>query len=386
MRLLHLSDLHIGKHVNEFPMLDDQKHVFQHVLDALGPQKIDAVLIAGDVYDKSAPSAEAVALADWFLSELIARGVAVLVIPGNHDSAERIAYGGAIMERQGLHVAPRYTGTIMQVALQDEHGTVVFWLVPFLRPALVRPFAPDEKIENYTDALRWALRTQPLDQSVRNVALAHQFVTAGGASPERCDSETVAVGGVDNVDAAVFDGFDYVALGHIHTPQHVGRQTVRYAGSPLKYSFSERAPKRAPIVSLGAKGSEPVLDYLDLPPLHDMREIRGPLDELVAEDVVAAAPADDYLHVTLTDENPPLDALARLRAAYPNVMTLDFDNARTRAAETSLVSQGADKKAAPLELFRTFFAEQNGADLTPAQDKIVQRALDAAAEKEATRR
>lgn len=386
MRLLHLSDLHIGKHVNEFSLLDDQRHVFQYVLDALEPQRIDAVLIAGDVYDKSAPSAEAVALADWFLSALVAHDVAVLVIPGNHDSAERIAYGGKIMERQGLYVAPRYAGEIKQVALQDEHGTVVFWLVPFLRPALVRPYAPDEKIENYTDALRCALEAQALDQNVRNVALAHQFVTAGNDSPERCDSETVAVGGIDNVDAAVFDGFDYVALGHIHTPQHVGRQTMRYAGSPLKYSFSERAPKRAPIVTLGAKDSEPEIDYLDLTPLHDMREIRGPLDELVAEDVVAAAPADDYLHVTLTDENPPLDALARLRAVYPNVMTLDFDNARTRAAETSQVGQGTDKEASPLELFRTFFAEQNGSDLTPTQDKIVRRALDAATEKEATRR
>lgn len=402
MRLLHIADLHIGKRVCEFSMLEDQRHVLSQVVDMLGAHEADALLVAGDLYDKATPSAEAVALVDWFLSEVAETGVPAIVIPGNHDSAERVAYAGAMLARQGIHVAPVYDGTIRPVELADDDGPVRIWPIPFVRPATVRHFFPDEDISDYTDALRVVVGSCTLDRSVRNVAVAHQFVTAGATSPELSDSE-VSVGGLDNVDAGVFSGFDYVALGHIHRPQRIGSDTVRYAGSILKYSFSEAlGSKSAVLVELGAPGADvdgaPGADaaeagesdaagadmarageghasgarvsceLLPLEPLHDLRRIRGPLEALVAPDVVAAADAEDYLQVVLTDENPEVDAVARLRASYPNVMSIEYDNARTRAAGLAGAEAAPDADASSsLELFEEFFERQNGATLSDAQ-------------------
>ncbi len=402
MRLLHIADLHIGKRVCEFSMLEDQRHVLSQVIDMLGAHEADALLVAGDLYDKATPSAEAVALVDWFLSEVAETGVPAIVIPGNHDSAERVAYAGAMLARQGIHVAPVYDGTIRPIELADDDGPVRIWPIPFVRPATVRHFFPDEDISDYTDALRVVVGSCMLDRSVRNVAVAHQFVTAGATSPELSDSE-VSVGGLDNVDAGVFSGFDYVALGHIHRPQRIGSDTVRYAGSILKYSFSEAlGSKSAVLVELGAPGADvdgaPGADaaeagesdaagadmarageghasgarvsceLLPLEPLHDLRRIRGPLEALVAPDVVAAADAEDYLQVVLTDENPEVDAMARLRASYPNVMSIEYDNARTRAAGLAGTEAATDADASSsLELFEEFFERQNGATLSDAQ-------------------
>lgn len=423
MRLLHIADLHIGKRVCEFSMLADQRHVLEQVLGMLREHKADALLVAGDLYDKSLPSAEAVALVDWFLSEVAATGIPAVVIPGNHDAAERVAYAGGVLARQGVHVAPVFDGRVEPVELADEHGPVRIWPIPFLRPAAVRHYFPDENIESYTDALRVVVGSlelgggvsaadaagcaapsggdaagdAPADATgagssaadgseavgggaaggVRNVAVAHQFVTAGGASPERSDSE-VSVGGLDNVDASAFDAFDYVALGHLHRPQCVGRDAVRYAGSILKYSASEAADgKSAVLVELGEPGSKPAIELVPLAPLHDLRRIRGPLGSLVASDVVAAADADDYLHVVLTDENPVLDAIARLRAVYPNVMSVEYDNARTRAAGLSAAAElPAEEDVAPLELFAEFYEHQNGSALSDGQRALVAKELE----------
>lgn len=402
MRLLHIADLHIGKRVCEFSMLEDQRHVLSQVIDMLGAHEADALLVAGDLYDKATPSAEAVALVDWFLSEAAETGVPAIVIPGNHDSAERVAYAGAMLARQGIHVAPVYDGTIRPVELADDDGPVRIWPIPFVRPATVRHFFPDEDISDYTDALRVVVGSCVLDRSVRNIAVAHQFVTAGATSPELSDSE-VSVGGLDNVDAGVFSGFDYVALGHIHRPQRIGSDTVRYAGSILKYSFSEAlGSKSAVLVELGAPGADvegaPGADaaeagesdaagadmarageghasgarvsceLLPLKPRHDLRRIRGPLEALVAPDVVVAADAEDYLQVVLTDENPEADAMARLRASYPNVMGIEYDNARTRAAGLAGTEAAPDADASsPLELFEEFFERQNGTAPSDAQ-------------------
>ncbi len=380
MKLLHLADLHIGKQVNGFPLADDQRHILTQVLDLAVAHDVSAIVVAGDVYDKSTPSAAAVALFDWFMASVAARGIALLVVSGNHDSAERVAYGGSLLARENVHVSPVYDGTIAHVTLQDEFGPIVFWLVPFLRPATVRSFFPEEEIENYTDALRCALSTCKIDQKLRNVAIAHQFVTFSGNAPERSDSETVSVGGIDEVDGQVFSAFDYVALGHIHGPQHIGRATMRYSGSPLKYSFSEHAAKTVPLVTLGAKPETGVacveIELLSLSPLHDLREIRGPLVELTESSVVAAAPADDYLHVTLTDENPPADALEKLRACYPNIMTLDFDNSRTRAAGTEGAAADLTSDKTPFEHFEDFYSMLNGQPLTENQARIVAEELD----------
>ena len=230
MKMIHLSDLHLGKRVNEFPMLEDQRHVLIEILSVMDAEHPQVVLIAGDVYDKSVPSAEAVQLFDWFLTELAQRKLEVFIISGNHDSAERIAFGSEIMQRSGIHLSPVYNGTVTPVALQDENGEVCFWLLPFIKPVHIRRFFEEETIESYTDAMRAAIRQMEIDPQKRNVLITHQFVT--GAS--RCDSEEVSVGGADNVDAEVFDVFDYVALGHLHGPQNIGSEAIRYSGSPLK--------------------------------------------------------------------------------------------------------------------------------------------------------
>lgn len=377
MRLLHIADLHIGKRVSEFSMLADQRHVLSQVVGLLREHMADVLLVAGDLYDKSAPSAEAVALVDWFLSEVAATGIPAVVIPGNHDSAERVAYAGGLLARQGIHVAPVFDGHVEPIELTDEHGPVRIWPIPFLRPATVRHFFPDAEVESYTDALRVVAQSCDTSVTSRNVAVAHQFVTSGGIAPERSDSE-LSVGGLDNVDASVFDAFDYVALGHIHRPQRVGRDSVRYAGSILKYSFSEaRDTKSAVLAELGATGDDPRIELVPLTPLHDLRRVRGPLAELVSSEVVEAADAEDYLHVVLTDEHPALDAMARLRAVYPNVMGVEYDNARTRAAGLGPEDVApAEEDVSPLELFAEFYERQNGSELTEGQRRLVAEGLE----------
>lgn len=371
MRLLHLADLHIGKRVCEMPMLEDQRHVLRQVLDLLSRHEADVLLVAGDVYDKSQPSSDAVALVDWFLTEVAATGVPAVIIPGNHDSAERVAYAGSLLARQGIHVAPPFAGRIDPVVLEDEHGPVQVWPIPFLRPADIRHHLPDVEATSYDEALRSLVETLPIDAAVRNVAVVHQFVTATGTTVERSGSE-VSVGGLDNVDVGVFDAFDYVAAGHVHRAQRIGRDSARYAGSPLKYSLSEADyDKSAPLVTLGRKGEEPTIELVPLEPLHDLRRIRGPLEGLVAPEVVAAADREDYLHVVLTDEHPTIDAMARLRDVYPNVMNIEYDNARTRAAGVRSDAPEAEEEVGPLELFSDFYEEQNGAGLSPRQLGIV---------------
>lgn len=380
MRLLHISDLHIGKSVCEFSMLEDQRHVLGQVIDLIDQRKIDAVLVAGDLYDRSMPGSDAVALVDWFLARLAATGVPAIVTAGNHDSAERVAYASGLLVNQGIYVSPVYDGHIEPVRLADELGPVDVWPIPFLQPATVRHFFPDERIADYTDALRVVIDSCDLrvvdeeGQRVRNVCVAHQFVTSGGALPERCASE-LSLGGMDNVDVRAFDPFDYVALGHVHGAQRVGRDAVRYSGSILKYSTSEwRGHKSATIVQLDEPGVEPAIELVPLVPLHDLRRMRGPLERLVSAEVAddPATSREDYLYVQLTDENPVLDALARLREIYPNVMSLEYDNARTRAAGIGAGAPEVDEpETSPLDLFCEFYEQQNGSPLTDAQRFVV---------------
>ena len=379
MKLLHIADLHIGKAVNGFSLLEDQRHALQGVLDIARSRKVDAILLAGDLYDKSAPSAEAVALLDWLLCSIGELGIPCFAIPGNHDSAERVAYAAGPLARQGIHVAPLFDGSIEPVRLADEHGTVAFWLLPFLKPAQVRRFFPDDEIgSDYTLAVQAVLERCPIDRSERNVLLCHQFVTAGGTEPERCDSE-LSVGGLDNVDAGAFEMFDYVALGHIHRPQRIGRDTIRYAGSLLKYSASEVVHvKSAALVTLGAKQGETpcetAIELVPIEPLHEMRRVKGPLAQLIDPAIAAMADSRDYLHVTLTDAEPIIDALARLRAVYPNVMSLEYE--RTSNADApSLASDGEEDGLDPVDLFARFFEERTGSPLTDEQERIASLAL-----------
>lgn len=365
MKFIHLSDLHLGKRVNEYSMLEDQKYILTKVIHIIDEENPDGVLIAGDIYDKTVPGAEAVQLFDDFLYRLSERKLQVFVISGNHDSPERLAFGGRLMDRSGVHLSPVYDGTVSCVDLEDAYGKVHVYMLPFLKPSHVRRFYPEENIETYTEAVRTALLNMPAEPAERNVLLTHQFVTGA----ERSESEELSVGGSDHVDASVFQGFDYVALGHIHGPQNAGTDHIRYCGTPLKYSFSEAGhQKSVTIVELGEKGSLSVRTA-PLKPRHDLRKIRGTYMELTARSFYEGAPVDDYLHVTLTDEEDVPDAAGRLRVIYPNLMKLDYDNERTRAHIQITDVEATDRKT-PLELFMEFYEKQNGQPMKKEQKEF----------------
>lgn len=372
MKFLHLADLHLGKRVNGFSMLEDQAHILRQILAILDDEQPDGVLIAGDVYDKSVPSVEAVELLDGFLTELRARGVPVLLISGNHDSPERLAFGGRVMDSCGIHISPVYDGALAPVTLQDAFGPVHVWLLPFVKPAHVRRWFPDADIESYTDAVAEAVAHMDIDTAARNVLVTHQFVTGGA----RSGSEELSVGGTDNVDSGVFAPFDYVALGHLHGAQHIGRETIRYAGSPLKYSFSEaRQHKSVTVVTLGEKGDVQVRTVA-LTPLRELREIRGSYDELTARSFYEHTTyRSDYLHLILTDEQDVFDAMSRLRTIYPYLMTLDYDNARTRAAGGMSVPAETERRT-PLELFEALYQRQNHQPMSEVQREYIAQLME----------
>ena len=377
MKLIHLSDLHLGKRVNEFSMVEDQKYILEEILKAIDAEQPEGVIIAGDVYDKPVPSAEAVQLFDGFLWELAARKLQVFVLSGNHDSAERVAFGGRLMDASGIHMSPVYDGKVEPIVLEDGHGPVNIWMLPFLKPAHVRRFYPEAEIESYTDAIQTAVDAMGTDSTVRNLLITHQFVTGATTS----ESEERSVGGTDNVDGSVFDVFDYVALGHIHRPQNMGSERIRYCGTPLKYSFSEAGhEKSVTVVELGAKGEGEAYCPLEirtivLKPLHDLREIRGTYLELTAREYYLGTAVDDYLHITLTDEEDVPDAIGKLRIIYPNLMKLDYDNARTRTANTITLAEDVEHRS-PLDLFGEFYELQNNQPMSSAQAELMEQLIE----------
>ena len=379
MRFAHISDLHIGKRLHEVSLLDDQAYILEEIRRILRDGKPDAALIAGDIYDKSAPSAEAVRLFDDFLSGLASDGQMVFVISGNHDSAARVAYGGRIMERSGVHLsAPAYEGGVRPVTLTDGHGPVDIYLLPFIKPVHVSLAFPDEKIESYTDALRVAVERMAVNPKRRSVLVAHQFVTGA----VRSDSEEVSVGGLDNVDAAVFAPFSYVALGHIHRPQNIGSPRVRYSGTPLKYSFSEAGDgKSVTMAELDGKG-EVSLRTVPLTPKRDLRELKGTYEELMKKENYEGTATEDYLHIVLTDEEDVPDAMRKLKTVYPNVLRLDYDNVRTRSGAVVEAAPETEEKS-PLALAEEFYALQNGRPMSGAQTEYLRRMIGTVWEDEA---
>lgn len=359
---MHLADLHLGKRVNGFSMMEDQEYILNRILEIMEEEQPDGLLIAGDVYDKTIPPAEAVRRMDDFLTAVAAKHVPVFLISGNHDSAERVAFGHQLMQGSGIWISPVYDGTIRHHTLEDRWGEVNIYLIPFLRPSVVRSFFPDVEIEDYTDALRTIIEDLQVDTSRRNVVLAHQFVTAAGALPETCDSEQLSVGGLDRVDGSVFSPFDYTALGHLHGPQRVGSETIRYAGSPLKYSFSELHQKKSVTVAeLRAKG-EMEIRQIPLQPRREMTELRGTFEEILAEARKKGEPQTDYYHMILTDETDVVDALSRLREYYPNIMLLDYDNRRTRSQKEVEQLDRVEERT-PGELFAALYKQQNGQEM-----------------------
>lgn len=371
MKFVHLSDLHLGKRVNEFSMIEDQAYILTKILGIIREERPDGVLIAGDIYDKSVPSVEAVSLFDDFLKQLSRQQTQVFIISGNHDSPERLGFASELIALSGIHIAPAYDGMVCPVSLEDGYGTVNVYMLPFIKPVHVRSAFPEEKAESYTEAVSAAIAHMDIREGERNILIAHQFVT--GAA--RCESEDISVGGLDNVDASVFDVFDYVALGHIHGPQQIGRESVRYCGTPLKYSFSEaKQRKSVTVAELKEKGNLGIRT-VSLTPLRDLRELKGTYEELANRKNYEGTSLEDYLHITLTDEEDIVDAVGKLRVIYPNLMKLDYDNRRTR--ENREITGGDEMEAkTPMELVREFYERQNNQPMNGKQEALVSRLME----------
>lgn len=372
MKILHLSDLHFGKRLNNFSLLEDQYHINQQIFKLAEDTHIEAVIIAGDVFDKQIPSAGAIQLFDDFLNFWAELNLPVFIISGNHDSAERLSFGANIFSNSNIYISPVYNGQITPITLNDAYGKINFYLLPFIKPATVRPFFPDEKINSYTEAVQTVLKKLPLNKNERNILIAHQFVTGAVLS----DSEEIVIGGLDNIDAHIFNSFDYVALGHIHTPQTILRDTIRYCGTLLKYSFSEaNQQKSATIVNIKTKGQIDI-DTYPVKPLHDMRKIKGTYAELTSRQTYINTNTNDYILATLTDEEDIPDAVNRLRSIYPNIMQLNYDNTRTRTSRT-IETIDTNTAKAPLELFNEFYKLQNNQPLNEIQSQIIQDLISA---------
>ena len=370
MKLIHLSDLHLGKRVDEYSMLEDQAYILKKILGIIDDENPEAVIIAGDVYDKAVPPAEAVELFDEFLVQLAKRRLEVFVISGNHDSPERIAFGGRLMDQSGIHMSPVYDGQVRPVPLSDEYGTVKVYMLPFLKPVQVRRFFGDG-IATYTEAMQAVISAMEIDPAERNVLVTHQFVT--GAL--RSDSENVSVGGADNVDACVFAPFDYVALGHLHAPQNCGSPAIRYCGTPLKYSFSEaKDQKSVTVVELGRKG-ELNCRTVELTPLHDLVELRGTFGELTQKSFYGDTTwQEDYTRIVLTDEEDIPDAIGKLRTIYHRLRSISYDNRRTRT-EAQLGAAAVEEKS-PFALFSEFYEQRNNQPMSGEQADYMQKLIE----------
>lgn len=367
MKFMHLSDLHLGKKVYEYSMIEDQDYILKQILTIIDDEKVEAVLLAGDIYDKPVPPVEAVNLFDTFLVALVRRNIRVLVLSGNHDSAERLTFGYRLMESSGICFAPTYSGTLHTIMLRDEYGDIAFSMLPFIKPAHVKNYFPEEKIVSYSDTIACALQEVDSDSELRRVLMTHQFVT--GAS--RCESEDIAVGGLDNVDATVFDDFDYVALGHIHSPQSIQRKTIRYCGTPLKYSFSEaEQTKSATIVTMKEKGNITIKTRA-LTPRREMHHLRGTYAELTLKSFYEnTSYPTDYIYITLTDEEDIPEAIGRLQVIYHNLMKLDYDNTRTRSNQIIEGTENSKNKS-PLALFEELYELQNNQPMNEQQRNLI---------------
>ena len=366
MRIVHLADLHLGKRLGEVPLIKDQEHILDQILGIMRDEKAECLIISGDIYDRGVPPQEAVTMFSDFLAD--ARDIAghIFLISGNHDSPERLDFGSGIFARSDIHVTGVFRGGLEKVTLTDDFGDLNIWLLPYVKPVQVRQHYPDIKEGSFEDAVKTVIAASDIDRSERNILVAHQFVTSE-SWPQVCESETTYVGTAGNMDYRIFDDFDYVALGHLHTPQHMGRETVRYPGSPLKYSFSEtKRDKSVTVLDVKGKGDTDIR-CVPLTPLRDMREVSGYLS-----DVLDMEPSDDYMRVTLQDEEAT-DAAARIRTVFPNVLRIDFDNSYTRGSleDTDAGIEGRGD----MELFSEFYEKMRGSSLADRQTEIAERAM-----------
>ena len=372
MKLLHLADLHLGRCLLEESLIIEQKYILDEVIKIVSENHVDVVLICGDVYDKSIPSIEAVRLFSQFLTSLYHMHVKVLVIAGNHDSKDRLSFGNELFVDNGVYIEGIFDGSLKCVTLDDEYGDVNIYMLPFVKPADVRMYYPDDDIQSYDDAIKCIINHSNIDVKKRNIIMVHQFVTASGIEVKRTESETISLGGIDNVDVSNFYQFDYVAMGHVHGAQKLIRDTIRYAGSPLKYSFSEVFQNKSlPLIEFKEKGNIH-LELIPLTPLHDMRRIRGKFNDLIRKDVISLGDVNDYMYVILTDEDYILDAIGKLRDVYPNVLKIDYDNARVNGIESFDDSVIGDiSKKSEMDIFLEFYMNQNHIPLDDERIKIL---------------
>ncbi len=370
MKFIHISDLHLGRKIYEYSMIEEQKNALVQVIDAVDKFNISGVLIAGDIYDKSVPTVEAMELFEWFLMKLVDRGIKVFIISGNHDSAERVSFGAKAFEKSGIYIAKAYDGKVPFIELEDEHGALLVHMIPFVKPAIVRHYYEDSEIIDYNTALKTVVENMSYETSKRNIVMVHQFITGA----VRSDSEEVFLGGLDNVDFEVFDDFDYVAMGHIHKPQNMGRKNVRYSGSPVKYSIDEINHKKSmTIVEFGKKG-EVLVDTIPFVPLKDIRKIEGTYMELTKKSRYVDTKTDDYIHVVLKDEQDVPDALRKLKVIYPNILKLEYSNKRTvNNKNRSLIGMEQVKNKGVFDYVRELYEIQNNQKINDTQLNIVKR-------------
>ncbi len=366
MKFMHIADLHIGKKVNEYSMIEDQKYILNQIVSVALSKNIETLLIAGDVYDKPVPPAEAVQVFDEFLTNLSFNNINICIISGNHDSAERLSFGSNILKKENIFIAPVYNGVVERVMLEDNFGEINVYMLPYVKPVHVRHFFEKEEIGDYNKAVEAALSQMEIDRNQRNILLCHQFVTGALC----CDSEELSVGGLDSVSAENFSVFDYVALGHIHSPQKIGKETVRYSGTPLKYSFSEIKNKNSVVVfDMGEKGDINI-ELVPLVPLRELREIKGTYMEITDRKYYKDSDREDYLHVILTDEYEIPEAIGKLRSVYPNIMRLDYSNHRT-SNTNSIDYDDLEVIKSPLELFDELYTIQNNQNMSAEQKKTI---------------
>ena len=371
MKLMHISDLHIGKRVNEFSMLEDQEYILNEIIKIAKDENISGIIIAGDVYDKTVPPIEAVDLADEFLTKLVEENISIYMISGNHDSPERLNFGSRIMEKNNLFICGEYDGDLRKIVIEDEYGKLNIYFLPYIKPSIVNNKLGLET-KTYDESVKEALKVIDIDVESRNILIAHQFVTFGSTIPELSDSETKSLGGIDNVDASVFDKLDYVALGHIHKPQKIGREVIRYSGSPLKYSFSECNHKKSVCIVDFKEKNNCEIKLVPLIPKRDMKHLKTSMEDLKSGNILSSIPSDTYMHITLTDDEEVIDAISKVREIFKNVMVLDFDNKRNveNLSDTTITSEDLKQKT-PKELFVDFFSSQNNVELTESQNEII---------------
>ena len=377
MKILHLADLHIGKIVLEQSMLEDQKYMLNQIVEKIKEEKIESVLISGDVYDRSVPPSDAVTCLSNFLKVLIKDlKLKVCMIAGNHDSKERLGFGSEIFADDGLFISANYNGSLDKVELEDEYGKINVYMLPYIKPVEVRGFFEEKEISTYHDAVKAVIEKEEINKIERNIILSHQFVTAGNEEPERSDSETLTLGGTENVDVSCYKDFDYVALGHIHGPQRIGRDTARYAGTMLKYSFSEVNQKKSLAVIEFKEKEFLDINLISLKPIRDMRVIKGPIEELIKEENYKGTNREDYIRAIITNEEPVYDAIGQIKKVYPNTLRLDIENSKMNSSiEKELSNLDNIKKKDEVELFNEFYNFQHNQNLNETQLDIVKEVV-----------